>query len=388
MSKKSSTEKSELKVRRYLLFAHRKKLLFLPYLILISVVALGYLTNGYAIFPSSGRFKVNPQSDLSQPAGRSEVRDLAVTDTGVSFSYVLRHGYSYPYAGVGINLIDSSKNDSSGIDLSKYDELIIDFGSSTPKGDMKIYITSFIKGYTDMPRPMSWQVLEKTVPVSGDVEQQVHELKDFKTPNWWYDLNKLNYTEVPLQLFDNCLGLVIESGDYEQKGVAVDVIIKRIILRKDVTLFTIWMLVLTISYALFHIYIRKVFLRVKDGPVVISYNELPVSSYADEDATRIVDYVAQNYSNQELLVKDVSRTTGVTQAKIQTILKTKFKMSFRQYLNTIRTYEAKRLLRETDRQVTDIAYRVGYKNVTHFNRIFKESEAVSPNQYRKKCQDS
>ena len=58
-------------------------------------------------------------------------------------------------------------------------------------------------------------------------------------------------------------------------------------------------------------------------------------------------------------------------------------MTFRQYLNRIKIHESKRLLLETDRQVTDIAFRVGYKNVTHYNRIFKEMEEVSPNQFRK-----
>ena len=43
----------------------------------------------------------------------------------------------------------------------------------------------------------------------------------------------------------------------------------------------------------------------------------------------------------------------------------------------------KRLLRETDRQVMDIAYKVGYGNISHFNRVFKEAENCSPNEYRK-----
>ena len=58
-------------------------------------------------------------------------------------------------------------------------------------------------------------------------------------------------------------------------------------------------------------------------------------------------------------------------------------MTFKQYLNKIRLSEAKRLLKETDRQIADIAYHVGYKNVTHFHRIFKQNEKISPNEYRK-----
>ena len=59
--------------------------------------------------------------------------------------------------------------------------------------------------------------------------------------------------------------------------------------------------------------------------------------------------------------------------------------TFKQYLNIIRITEAKRLLRETDNQITSCAYNVGYNNIPHFNRTFKQLEGISPKEYRKKC---
>jgi AraC-like DNA-binding protein len=59
-----------------------------------------------------------------------------------------------------------------------------------------------------------------------------------------------------------------------------------------------------------------------------------------------------------------------------------FKMSFKQYLTSIRIHEAKRLLLETDRLVIDIALEVGFNSISHFNRVFKTSTQVSPVEFR------
>ena len=44
--------------------------------------------------------------------------------------------------------------------------------------------------------------------------------------------------------------------------------------------------------------------------------------------------------------------------------------------------EAKILLREHDLSVTDIAYALGFTEVTHFNNFFKKHTQVSPTKFR------
>jgi two-component system response regulator YesN len=58
-------------------------------------------------------------------------------------------------------------------------------------------------------------------------------------------------------------------------------------------------------------------------------------------------------------------------------------MTFRDYLNTVRTAQAAELLAEKGRMVSDIAMQVGYKDINYFCKVFKIIYGMSPSEYRK-----
>ncbi len=65
------------------------------------------------------------------------------------------------------------------------------------------------------------------------------------------------------------------------------------------------------------------------------------------------------------------------------IFKKETKMSFSEYLNRQRIKCAGEFLTESDGTVIDIANKVGFNNVTYFNRLFKKYYGFTPSQYRK-----
>lgn len=58
--------------------------------------------------------------------------------------------------------------------------------------------------------------------------------------------------------------------------------------------------------------------------------------------------------------------------------------SFTGYLNRVRLREAKRLLSESSAQIQTIARQVGFTDKGYFTRVFRESEGLTPSEYRKK----
>lgn len=54
-----------------------------------------------------------------------------------------------------------------------------------------------------------------------------------------------------------------------------------------------------------------------------------------------------------------------------------------QFLNVVRLQEAKRLLSQTDRSVTEVALAVGFQSVSHFSSVFRKETGQSPSHYKK-----
>jgi AraC-like DNA-binding protein len=96
----------------------------------------------------------------------------------------------------------------------------------------------------------------------------------------------------------------------------------------------------------------------------------------------IAAYINTHYM-RPLTLAQLSETFSLSPHYISRIFKEKTGFSFIQYLTYVRIGEAKRLLRESDRKVLEIADQVGFENLAHFNRVFKQTVQLSPSQYRR-----
>lgn len=107
-----------------------------------------------------------------------------------------------------------------------------------------------------------------------------------------------------------------------------------------------------------------------------------VAPKKSKDLDEIIRYINKRYSDSSLKVYQVSAHLQVPQPVISAYLKKKHGMSFRQYLNHIRIEKAKILLQQKELSISAIAFKVGYGNIQHFNRIFKEHTGHSPGQLK------
>jgi len=120
----------------------------------------------------------------------------------------------------------------------------------------------------------------------------------------------------------------------------------------------------------------------RDRPLV-AYQQISVAPLRDKDRSAILHFMATQYANPDLNLEAMAIEIGVSRTKINDILKSELGFTFTGYLNKLRLTEAARLLaQEEDANIAEIAYSVGYKNVSYFNKLFKEEYRCTPKVYK------
>jgi AraC-like DNA-binding protein/ActR/RegA family two-component response regulator len=92
-------------------------------------------------------------------------------------------------------------------------------------------------------------------------------------------------------------------------------------------------------------------------------------------------YVRQHY-HEKISASAAAESCGLNRFEFSRKFRAAFGMTFRDYLLRVRITEARRLLTEGDRSVTDIAYSVGFNDGSHFAHLFKRYTNVLPSEYR------
>jgi len=98
-------------------------------------------------------------------------------------------------------------------------------------------------------------------------------------------------------------------------------------------------------------------------------------------------YIEKNYM-KHLTLDMLARKASMNKFRFCKAFKEQVGETFISYLNNIRIRNATRFLRKDDLNITEIAYVVGYKNIVHFGRVFKDIHGVPPREYRKKFKNA
>lgn len=96
---------------------------------------------------------------------------------------------------------------------------------------------------------------------------------------------------------------------------------------------------------------------------------------------KIKNYIDTHYY-EPLTSNDIAAKLGISSRYINTIFKDCYQKTPMQYLTEVRIERAKKLLRETDKEIITICFEVGYEALSTFYRAFKNTINMSPNQYR------
>ncbi len=105
------------------------------------------------------------------------------------------------------------------------------------------------------------------------------------------------------------------------------------------------------------------------------------SSYMSSTINQVLSYIDQNLAS-DLRESDVADMAGQTVTAFSRYFRKHTGMSFVQHVNDLRIQRACELLVDSGLSVADICFRVGYNNVSNFNRHFLLRKGVSPTRFR------
>ena len=108
----------------------------------------------------------------------------------------------------------------------------------------------------------------------------------------------------------------------------------------------------------------------------------------DERILRILRYIHDNISTPEkLTLERMARVACLSPGAFCSFFSQKFNRRYLDYVNELRICMVCNRLSDSRVTITQIAYEVGFTNLSNFNRMFLRYKGCSPSQYRKKLRE-
>jgi len=95
----------------------------------------------------------------------------------------------------------------------------------------------------------------------------------------------------------------------------------------------------------------------------------------------ILEYVRTHYADQ-LSLEELADRFFINKNYLSELFSKRIGVSFVQYKNTLRLTQAKRMLVESNRSINEIAAMVGFEETGYFFRLFKQTNGITPLQFR------
>lgn len=110
--------------------------------------------------------------------------------------------------------------------------------------------------------------------------------------------------------------------------------------------------------------------------------QLPIyRKHKNQKINQIQDWLDDNY-NVDINVSELATLFGYSERTLQRHFQTAATISILQYQQFIRLQKAKQLMLETNLSIQNIAYQIGYENVSFFIRLFKKHVHCTPAVWR------
>ena len=105
------------------------------------------------------------------------------------------------------------------------------------------------------------------------------------------------------------------------------------------------------------------------------------TSITSPNIERVIEIIESNTCNS-LCISSICSELNMNQCYFCRLFKAETGLTFTQYVNTCRIEKSKKLLKDTDLSLLDIALEVGFGSQSYFSTVFKKICGINPLDYR------
>ena len=117
-------------------------------------------------------------------------------------------------------------------------------------------------------------------------------------------------------------------------------------------------------------------------------NPLFINNSENENCESFLDKVneliLENLEDSNFSVHQLSEALSLSRMQVHRKIKSATNLTTTHYIRSQRLAKAKILLENKNYSISEIAYKMGFANLSYFSRCFQESFGESPSEYRNK----
>jgi DNA-binding response OmpR family regulator len=115
--------------------------------------------------------------------------------------------------------------------------------------------------------------------------------------------------------------------------------------------------------------------------MILEPKYLSITSLDERFLRRVLDIIEKHMEDENFTIEELSKEVGYSQVQFYRKIKALSDQSPSQFLRTIRLKRAAAMLQQKSDTISQIAYGVGFNNLSYFNKCFKEEFGMTPGQY-------
>lgn len=318
---------------------------------------------------------------------------IKINDTRYSFDLDFNVGSKeeYPYTSLSLMFLDHHQTDTLQ-DLSRYTSLHLNV-KCAPSNTISFRLFTVDEALSEPGSPLNYRTPATFFACNEQWSEVDIDLTRLVTPQWWFDKYGLDLSKVDYNL-KKVAGMALSSTHQSQYDTDSNLHIGEVVLHgRDWRYAYLYAALMVLVWSSFGVWFFRQHSRAliediksklqKDRPLV-AYQQLSIAPQKSKDKSEILRFMSTEYANEELSLELMVTELGVSRTKINAILKEELGYTFSAYLNKLRLTEAARLLSaSSEANVAEIAYSVGYKNVSYFNKLFKTEYGCTPKTFKK-----